>query len=67
MALGRPVLSVDSNTNTLTVGFGIKESKNLTNWNSVNIQSSQTFIRDAKIEVDLTVDADVKFYQIFAE
>lgn len=67
MAVGRPFLSVDSSTNTLTVGFGIKESEDLSNWGSVNIQSSQTFIRDGKIEVDLTVDADAKFYQIFTE
>jgi hypothetical protein len=67
MAVGRPFLEVDSATNKVIVGFGLKESDELSNWSSVDIQSSQTFIRDGNIEVELTVDQDAKFYQIITE
>jgi len=64
MAVGRPFLSVDTETNKVTVGFGLKESSNLSTWDDVMIQSSATFIRNGQIEVELSVDADAKFYQI---
>jgi hypothetical protein len=67
MAIGSPVLSVDRATNTLTVGFGLRQTDDLSNWSNVNVQASQTFIRNGNIEVDITVDADAKFYQIITE
>ena len=67
MAVGRPFLEVDSAADKVIVGFGLKESDELSNWSSVDIQSSQTFIRDGNIEVELTVDQDAKFYQIIME
>jgi hypothetical protein len=67
MAVGNPFLSVDVATNKLTVGFGLRQTDDLSNWSDVNVQASQTFIRDGNIEVELTVDADAKFYQVITE
>jgi hypothetical protein len=67
MAVGNPFLAVDTATNKLTVGFGLQQTDDLSNWSPVNVQASQTFIRDGNIEVELTVDADAKFYQIITE
>lgn len=67
MAVGNPFLTVNSETNTLTVGFGLRQTDDLSNWSNVNVQASQTFIRNGNIEVDITVDADAKFYQIVTE
>ena len=67
MAVGNPFMTVDTATNKLTVGFGLQQTENLSNWSPVNVQASQTFIRDGNIEVELTVDADAKFYRIITE
>ncbi|HBM86572.1 MAG TPA: hypothetical protein DD423_07335 [Opitutae bacterium] len=67
MAVKRPFLSVDTATNKVTVGFGLKETDDLSNWSDVDIQSSQTFIRNGTIEVELTVDDDAKFYQVITQ
>lgn len=67
MAIGSPFLEVDPLTNKLTVGFGLSQTDNLSEWNDVVLQTSETFIRNGNIEIELTVDADAKFYQIISE
>lgn len=67
MAVGNPFLTVDTATNKLTVGFGLRQTDDLSNWSDVNVQASQTFIRNGNIEVELTVDAEAKFYQVITE
>jgi hypothetical protein len=63
LALGVPVISKNDTTGKVTLGINIQQSSDLGNWSSIDLQSSDVSIANDKIEIDVDVATDKKFFR----
>lgn len=67
MHVNQPVVERDPVTEKLTIRLGLFQSQNLTDWTPVNLQSSEMFIRNGKVEFEVTPSTGGMFYIIEAD
>ena len=63
LALGAPVISKDDVTGKMTLGINIEQSSDLGNWSPIDLQGSDVSITNDKIEIDVDVATDKKFFR----